>query len=319
MECTYIKGHRCDLCNKTYSSRQSLWNHNNKYHKLEQDNCLKKSETNVLKCTKMSDNSLKTSDKNVVKCTKMFDKKYICKKCNKIFNNRKTKWSHEKLCKEEDITQLKDELKKKELDNKILENKFEEFKKQMVDIINKSCKIHPKTLHKINKQLNNNISNINSNNTTINNNMIIQLGKEKLYDVFSKQEQINILNNGYHCLDYLVKYAHFNPKYPQFKNIVITNLQNDIAYRYNDSLKKFEAITKEELLTEIISERMYDINEFFDKYGDMISGRMQSAIQSFITKMDSESYEDKKKKDLKIVIYNNKDEIKIIKSHLLND
>lgn len=43
-----MKDNRCDLCNKIYSSRQSLWNHNNKYHNLERDNCLKKSETNVL-------------------------------------------------------------------------------------------------------------------------------------------------------------------------------------------------------------------------------------------------------------------------------
>ena len=96
-----------------------------------------------------------------------------------------------------------------------------------------------------------------------------------------------------------------------YKNIAITNLQNDIAYKYNNSNKKFEAIPKDELLSEIISERMYDINEFFEKYGNMISSRMQLAIKSFIQKIDSKKYEEQKKKELKIIIYNNKEEIKL--------
>jgi hypothetical protein len=32
MECTPKNHCRCNICDKLYSSRQSLWNHNNKFH-----------------------------------------------------------------------------------------------------------------------------------------------------------------------------------------------------------------------------------------------------------------------------------------------
>jgi uncharacterized membrane protein YukC len=59
----------CKICNKYYSSQSSLCNHNKKFH---------------------SDNILKSSD-NILK-------NYNCRKCNKIFKNIKTRWSHEKMC-----------------------------------------------------------------------------------------------------------------------------------------------------------------------------------------------------------------------------
>jgi hypothetical protein len=71
-----------------------------------------------------------------------------------------------------------------------------------MEIINKKCKIHPKTLQKINKQLNiDNNGIINENNGTINNNNItyniIGLGHENLTDVFSKKEKLKILKHKY--------------------------------------------------------------------------------------------------------------------------
>ena len=76
----------CNICSKEYKSYQSLWNHNKKEHKSKMsDECLNLEKT--------SDNCLKMSEK-------LSDKKYNCTKCNKQFNNRKTKWSHEKKCNE---------------------------------------------------------------------------------------------------------------------------------------------------------------------------------------------------------------------------
>ena len=68
-------------------------------------------------------------------------------KCKKQLSSYKNKWRHEKTC------------------NKINENVE---LKQMLNNILKQCKIHPKTLHKINKQLINNNTVNNINNGTIN-------------------------------------------------------------------------------------------------------------------------------------------------------
>lgn len=56
----------CKICKKEYASYQSLWNHNNSFHKKEE---------------------IKTDNKE-----------HSCKMCNKKFNNRQTKWRHEKIC-----------------------------------------------------------------------------------------------------------------------------------------------------------------------------------------------------------------------------
>jgi hypothetical protein len=62
-----IKSFSCDICKKNYSSYQSLWIHNKKFHKNPVEN-------------------------HVVKT-------YNCRICCKIYNNVKSRWSHEKMCK----------------------------------------------------------------------------------------------------------------------------------------------------------------------------------------------------------------------------
>jgi hypothetical protein len=287
----------CEICDKKYKNKSGIWKHNNKYHNyILSDNSLIMSE----KGKKTSDNSLIMSEKSI--------KNYECSKCYKIFNNRKTRWSHEKNCNNKINYKLlfeKEEKEKNEL-KLIFEKKLDDMKKEILELIKKNCKVHPRTLTNINKQLNDNKV---INNNIVNKNYVIQMGNEKLNEVFSKKEQMNVLEQGYKCLDYLIEYVHFNPKYPQFKNILITNLQNNIAYKYNSKTKNFDVIKKNELLDDLINERMYDITEFFDKYGEEISVRMQKVIQSFIDKMNLESYGENKKKDIKIIIYNNRNSV----------
>ena len=78
----------------------------------------------------------------------------------------------------------------------------------------KNCKIHPKTLQKINKQLiNNNINNgtINNitNNGTINNNInIVKFGSENIKDNLNEKEILKILNSRYGAIEESIKEVH---------------------------------------------------------------------------------------------------------------
>jgi hypothetical protein len=63
---------------------------------------------------------------------------------------------------------------------------------------------------------NNNSNNTNSNNTINNTINIIALGKEKLSEIYSIQEKVNILKHGHNCFTKLIEYTHTNDKYPQF-------------------------------------------------------------------------------------------------------
>ena len=301
--------YRCKICNKEYSSYQSLWIHNKKFHTSND-------------FQKTSDDFRTTSSDFQTTSVDFQNNKIMCEYCKKTFSRKNNLNYHiknkckMKASKDQEIILLTNALTKKETENKNMIEQIDEMKKQLLQLLEKQCKVHPKTFNKINKQLNN--TQINDN-KVINNNIIIQLGKEKLHEVFSKEEKLKVLNQGYMCLDYLVQYAHFNPKYPQFKNILITNLQNNIAYKYNTDTNNFDVVRKEELLNEIISERMYDINEFFENYKDEITIRMQKVINDFIAKMEGGSYEQDKIKDIKIILYNNKDKIDINKHKETSD
>ena len=87
------------------------------------------------------------------------------------------------------------------------------------------------------------------------------MGYEDL-SVLSKKEKISILNHGYKSLDHLIEHIHFNDNYPQFKNVAITNINNDYAYRYCTRLKKMILCKKTELINDLIDFRMIDLDEF---------------------------------------------------------
>lgn len=57
----------CEICNKTFSSKQALLKHNTNIHKINKI---------------------------------IIDKKLICKNCNKIYSSYKSRWRHEKKCEE---------------------------------------------------------------------------------------------------------------------------------------------------------------------------------------------------------------------------
>ena len=96
--------HRCTICNKTYSSRQNLWKHNNKFHviKYSQNNC--KITINDFEGIQNSDDTtandckMYSNDSNIIKCIY----------CKKIFT-RKNK--NERLL--NDINELYDKLQEK--------------------------------------------------------------------------------------------------------------------------------------------------------------------------------------------------------------
>jgi len=86
-----FKEYTCEICNKKYSSYQSLWIHNKKYH-----------------ITK-SKHENKPESKHSGKHNETVE--YKCNNCNKIYKHKQSKWRHEKKCNEKNII----------IDNKLLQ------------------------------------------------------------------------------------------------------------------------------------------------------------------------------------------------------
>ena len=308
-----LKEYRCNICIKNYASHSSLCNHNKKFHK-------KKVQPNVLKVQhdvpkvqlNISNNNNTDTNKKIIKC----------EYCNKVFNARSTKSEHKKrscklnpnIDKNTDLIELKNknteliELKNKNIE---LEKKNNEISKSLIEIKDLlfNSKVHHKTLQKINKQLNNNTTNnITNNNVTINNTInLVGLGYENLSDVLSKKEKLNILKNMYGSLSKIVKYVHFNDKYPQFKTMLITNMQNNIAYKYDEDENRFLIIPKDELLDNLVSIRLDDIIAFNEEVGDKLDNNSKKKIDAFLDDIDdNEKLREIKKSELKIILYNNR-------------
>jgi hypothetical protein len=322
------KTYNCNLCDKSYKHRQSLNNHNRKFHKPESvknhPNITNISPKPPIDITQISPNEHQKSVKG----------NYICKYCGKKYRSNNGKWKHEKKCEllqKEQNEQLKrenEELKlmllKKEKENteKIIkqekennkrfnqqEKEMKELRKQLLQLINKKGKIHYKTLQKINKQ-NNIQNNIETQNNIQNNINIIGFSNENLDELFTSHEKYLILKKRYMCLNHLIEYTHFNKKYPELNNIKITNLKDNIAHKYNDEKKQFIATTKDELIADLINERMHDIEDFtFDEDAyNKLDQRNKDIIKDLYKQfMDDDDFISKRKEQLKLLIYNNSD------------
>ncbi len=313
MSCNTQKNFTCKICNKSYSSKQSIWNHNNKYHSG------KNSETSSTKMPQITTGLPQNTTNLPQNSTKLCE--YTCQYCNKSLSRHDSLKRHEVKCKiswekkqnilKEENTYLKEALNKQFEENT-------QIKSLLTELLNKNCKVHPKTLQKINKQLNGDNNTINENNITNNNNNItnnntfnvIALGHENLTEVFSKKEKMNILKYKYGSLPQLVEYAHFNDKYPQFKNILITNTQNTIGYKYNEKKKQYVATKKDDLLEDIVDARMCDINSFYEELEGELDEKTKDILDKLKEQIEKDSaYRDLKKNDIKLIIYNNRKKV----------
>ncbi len=194
----------------------------------------------------------------------------------------------------------------------------------------KNAKIHPKTLQKINKELNNNniINNITNNNTnnsnnsnntinTINNTTVnIKFGNENLSNLLSEKEMLKIVNKCRYSVEESIKLVHFNDNRPEYKNVLITNLQNNIAYIFDGN--KFIAQNKDIILNELFDSHFGNIESYMLN-DDIITKLNNDILYKYLTKFINEINKDEKNKDykngykffklneIKTFVYNNTD------------
>jgi hypothetical protein len=297
--------YNCNECKKKYSSYNSLWNHNKKFHtnkSIEINN-----DNKSFKCDY---------------CNKYYTNKYILKNHYKTCSIKHyNEQNNDELCNNDNELLLKIKLTEKETELIKLEqmNKEKEILK---------LKLELKTTQNTTNINNNNIKNINSqlnsNNVNINNNFkIISIGRENLQELLSQIEKKIIMNSRFNCLEELVNIVHCK-EYDQFKNILITNLKDDYAYKYCDKLNKFITIKKNEIIHDLVAERLENIREIYEELSttNKINDSTKKLIKEFLNKMTNEdkyiedsegttykNFRTYKEHRVKILIYNNTDKI----------
>lgn len=303
----------CKLCNINYSNRRSLLNHRRRFHEAfyKKDYRRKDEKTDC----------------------------YSCKYCKKEYKHANSRWAHEKICKskedqpcenETQAQKLKIELLEKELQYKDEIIKLHEIHNaQISKLQNKliTCeKLDNKTFKAVNKILmDRSFLNVNINttvNNTINNNFqILSLGKEELTDVLTMKEKREILEGKLNSIEKLIEIAHCG-KYNQFKNMIITNLKDGFAYKYDETKGYFITVNKCDLLSDIITKRMCDIEVILEELTDKkkISEKTKSKMNEFIEKIEEdtpfesnkvkyENFRSYKENEIRNLLYNNRDKI----------
>jgi hypothetical protein len=321
------KKYPCKKCDKLYSSHSSLCNHNKRFHSI-----------NILDSQKVNSGQPKVNPSVIQnsRLNSLIDEKennYTCRYCDNEYKYKQSRWKHEIKCKikmdkinEEILKQKEENIKQKE---ECIKQK-EESIKQKDEIIRLQKKlltakrIDAKSFKALNKILIER-STINShNNNTINNNnyQILSLGNENILNVLTMQQKKQILNSKLNSIEKLVEIAHCG-EMNQFKNIIVTNLKDNYAYRYDDSKGYFIAVQKSTLLDNLIMVRLTDIEEIYDelKTANKIDERTKKIIQNFLDKMEEtetpvvendikyDNYRSFKIDSIKILLYNNQDKI----------
>ena len=296
----------CEICNKTYASIFSLSKHKRMIHPEKQDH---------------------NREKNAE------DELYHCRYCkNKTYSNYKSRWKHEKKCKP--TPENKDNIIEKiKEENEKIKKERDSYKDKIIKLQDKLIKTHrltDKSFKAINKilmersyymnqsQNNNSLNTINSNNTL----QICNIGTEDVLNVLTEQQKKQILNARFKSLDKLVEMTHCG-EYNQFKNIIITNLKDEFAYKYDDSKGFFVTVKKNDIIANIIDYRIYNLSEICDEMenGNKIDAKTKEVLQRFMDKCDSEdpfednngikypNYKEYKKDCVKILLYNNHERI----------
>ena len=312
----------CNICTKNYKSYKSLWNHNKTFHNTTTPKC----SDNVLNC---SDRVRIHSDKILVGSDK---KQFLCRKCDKIFFNVKTRWSHEQKCSDdnknkklfEENQKLLYELKIKE--NDILKLKLKLHKSKSADIvtvkqINKLLtERHNQYQQYINNINNGTINNYNGNCNVVNNIQLIGFGNEdNIIDRLTHKEKKLILNSKYKSLEKLIEIVHCG-NYNEFKNILVTNANNKYAYTYNKNKNQFELAIKDEAFTSLIDNRIYELETIYDSFleENKLDDKTKDIIEKLINQInddttkytDSEgnihtNYKHYKIEQVKLIFFNN--------------
>ena len=244
--CSFLT-YKCDYCfyqtNKKYNLKR---HHNNKHYNINlYKNEKSKSSENVIS---VGENVIPRGE-NVIPVGENVIPKFICKKCNKIYNSNRYLLNHEKKCNGlDDLTCPKCMISFTNRHNKSRHIKRNNCKPKSIIYARQPNPQNSNIItNNIENQTNNIINNI-THNYTINN-----YGNERL-DYLNYEKLVAILKTGYDVPRLLTKEIHFNKDFPENNNIQYKNENNALIKKDDEFILKDLNILAEELVKEKTSQ-----------------------------------------------------------------
>ena len=220
-------------------------------------------------------------------------KSYNCKFCNKGFTTNNSMYRHSKhscKIKKEEYTK-RDEIFIKLIN---LENENKELLK-----IKEENELLKKEIMSIK---NYNITNNTINNGIINNNIVlIGCGKEDMTKI-DKNEIFKSICSGFYSIIKLTDFIHFNPKYPEYHNVYISNIKDKYAMMYDG--KEWTLTTKTELIDKLYEDKKNYIENNIDKFIDTLTFSQKNALDRWMNINDEHDKIKEIKHSIKLLLYN---------------
>jgi hypothetical protein len=237
-----------------------------------------------------------------------------CSYCYKTYSRSDVLKNHLLICK----------VKKREIEEKeeILNKLLEQNNKLASTIEELNRRIYKLENDKKSNHTQNNKNIKNQNNGTINNNIIIGFGKEDLSKIDNKEFFEALTQMGYKVASKMVEKIHINDKYPEYKNIYISDINRGKAMVHDGRqwiLDKYDNLS-DKLLDKILNfmeERYEDIKD--DKnITEKRKMNMENKLKILQIMKDYEEEEEKERNEylrsqckdkIKMDLYNNRERI----------
>lgn len=275
---------KCESCNKTFKRNANL-----RYHV---DNNVCGGSITDNKCTDISndaddDTSSVEYDTDVVKND--VQSVFRCRYCTKSFTSATSMYRHmNHTCR----------IKKNE------DSKRNEIYERLVKIENENMSLKRK-VKRMQEKINNKYATININNGTINNInnnvVLIACGNEDISKI-DKNDILKGIQSGFYSTIKLTDTIHFNPKYPEYHNVYISNMKDKYAMMYDGT--DWTLITKDELIDKLYNEKKTYIEENLEDFYDSLSKNQKKALDRWMeTDEEHEKIKEVKEK-IKLLLYN---------------
>jgi hypothetical protein len=271
----------CEKCDKIYSSYQSLWIHNKKFHSMNNNQkvTIESSQSNPKVTIESSQSNLK------------------CKYCNKIFKFKQGKWRHEQKCENKNDIKINNEIK------------FE-----LVEIKNKIIKLENKKNNKITNNIKVNGNIFNDNKMDVGPKIIInKTGSENINQI-TYDEVSTIFDNEISSVVKLIELVNFNENKPENHSFCSTALESPYLSFYNTDTNTVNKERKRYFFEEVICKSIQNHEILYSKFKNKFNSIKRKQIEDNIynlKKIKENSFNSKiigeMIRNLNLLSYNNRD------------
>lgn len=278
----------CDNCQQEFARNENLV-----YHK-EHDSCKEKDfacDSCGKKFTSKQSMQRHVRTTCLVKKNQDAERELILERLVKVENEHKTI-----------IQENKTKFKTMSKEIKQLKTTNEKLVKKLKVVENKTINNNTINNNTINNNVNNGINNVN-NGIVINHISLVGYGKEDLSKL-DKSELIKILHQGFFSTLKLTEAVHFNPKYPEYHNIYISNMKDKYAMMFDG--KNWTLITKEELINQIYEDKKNYIEENLEEFVKSLPVSRKNALERWLETDDENAKIKEIKNSIKLLLYNSR-------------